>query len=162
MSRVHTAANPYGVSLAIRDRAASSSKGITEATGPKFLRAKFAHCYRHRKMVGSEVVTFAGLWYAAADGHLGFFLADFQIRADATVLFFADEGTYFCGTFEWRAELDTLGFFGHGFYKTWNRFSFPPQDAAAGRAHFSLVDEDAEERAVHRGFPIGSIKENIW
>ena len=59
------------------------------------------------------------------------------------------------------AQLDALRFFRHGFDKLRVNFLFH-QNAAACRAHFTLIDEHAEERAVHGGFPIRAIEENIW
>src|ERR1700675_4533307 len=93
---------------------------------------------------GLDVVTFSKLlWPAATDGYLGFFLADLKIRADAIVLLFADQRAHFCGTVEWRAEMDAFRFFGHGFDKFGINFLFY-QDAAACGADFTLINEHAE------------------
>src|SRR5215472_12634437 len=65
---------------------------------------------------GLDVVALAELLgAAAADGNFGFLFADVEVGADAVVLFFADQRTHFGVAFQRRAELDALGFFGHGF-----------------------------------------------
>src|SRR6266404_2023678 len=108
-----------------------------------------------------NVETFAKLLRAAAaDGDFRFFLAEFEVGTDAVELLLADQRAHFGFAFEWGAELDALGFFRHGFKELRVDFLFD-EDAAAGRANFALIDEDAEERTVHGGFPIGAIEEDV-
>src|SRR6266481_2317878 len=103
-----------------------------------------------------NVETFAKLLRAAAaDGDFRFFLAEFEVGTDAVELLLADQRAHLGFAFEGGAELDTLGFFGHGIHELGIDFLFD-EDAAAGRADFSLIDEDAEERTVHGGCPIGA------
>src|SRR5215469_17430740 len=65
---------------------------------------------------GFNVVAFAkSLGTAAADGGFGLLFANFKIRSNPVVLLLADERAHFCVAVERRAQLDTLGFFGHGF-----------------------------------------------
>src|SRR5262249_9732487 len=61
---------------------------------------------------------------------------------------------------KWRTKLDAFGLFRHGFDKFGVDLLFD-QDAAAGRADFALIDEDAEQGPVHCGFPVGIGKENV-
>ncbi len=75
-------------------------------------------------------------------------------------MFFADERAHFRFAFERRAKLDALGFFGHGLDEFRVDFLFD-EDAAARGTDFALIDEDAEERAIDRGFPIGVGEENV-
>src|SRR5579859_187298 len=76
------------------------------------------------------------------------------------VLFLADQRTHLGFALEGRAELDVLGFLGHGFDEPGVDF-FLDQDAAAGGTDLALVDEHAEEGAIDGGFPVGFGKENI-
>src|SRR5438093_4079826 len=96
----------------------------------------------------------------AADGHFRFLLAEFEVRADAVVLFFADQRAHFRFAIQRCAQLDALGFFRHG-VDEFRINSLLDEDAAAGGANFSLVDEDSEKRAVNGGFPIGAIEEDV-
>ena len=96
----------------------------------------------------------------AAGGELGFLLADFEVGANAVVLLFADQRAHLGVALERRAELDGLGFGRHGFDKLAVDGALD-QDAAAGRADFALVDEDAEERAVDGGFEVGVGEEDV-
>src|SRR4029077_8285506 len=89
-----------------------------------------------------------------------FFLAEFEVGTDAVVLLLADQRAHLGFALEWGAELDALGFFRHGIHELGIDFLFD-KDAAAGRADFALIDKDAEERAVHGGFPIGAIEEDV-
>ena len=89
-----------------------------------------------------------------------FLLTDVKIGVDPVVLFFADERPHLGVAFERRTELDALGFFGHGFDEFGINLFFD-QDAAAGGTDFALIDEHAEERAIHGGFPIGVGEENV-
>ena len=89
-----------------------------------------------------------------------FFLADFEIGIHAVVLLFADQRAHLGFALERRAELDLLRLLGHRLDELLvDRLLH--QDAAAGRADFALIDEDAEERAVDGGFEIGVGKENV-
>src|SRR5580698_3707086 len=97
---------------------------------------------------------------AAADGDLCFFLADFQVGADAVILFFADQRTHFRFALERRAKLDALGLLGHRFHKYGVDFLFD-ENAAARGTDLALIDEDAEERAIYGGFPIGVREKNV-
>ena len=112
-------------------------------------------------MVGSDVVTMVEVFGAIATrGQLRFLLADFEVGANAVVLFLADERAHLGFALEGRAELDGLGFRCHGLDKL--AVDGPlHQDAAAGRTDFTLVDEDAEERAVDGGFEIGVGEEDV-
>ncbi len=65
----------------------------------------------------------------------------------AIELFFGDQGAHLGVAFKWRSELDLLCFFDHCVYKL-AVDPFLDQDAAAGRANFALIDEDAEQCAV--------------
>ena len=100
------------------------------------------------------------LWASAADSGLGFLLADFKVRTDAVVLFLADERPHFRFTFEWRTKLDAFGLFGHRFDKFRINLLFN-EDAASGGTDLALIDENAEERAVHRSFPIGVREKDV-
>src|SRR6516225_8597663 len=65
---------------------------------------------------GFNVVAFAkSRGAAAADGGFGFLFANFEIRGNPVILLPADEWAHFRITVERRAQLDTLGLFGHGF-----------------------------------------------
>src|SRR6266436_4459317 len=95
-----------------------------------------------------NVETFAKLLRAAAaDGDFRFFLAEFEVGTDAVELLLADQRAHLGFAFAGGAELDALGFFGHGIHELGIDFLFD-EDAAAGRADFSLIDEDTEERAA--------------
>src|SRR5258708_3677776 len=98
---------------------------------------------------------------SAADGNFGFFLAEFEIRADPVVLLFADERTHLGFAIERGTKLDTLGLLRHGVDEFRIDFLFD-EDAAACGTHFALIDKHAEERAVDSGFPIGAFEENLW
>src|SRR5580658_5141380 len=116
------------------------------------------HVVENRRL---NVETFAELLRAAAaDGNLCLFLADFQVRANAIVLFFTDERTHLCFALAGRTEFDALRFLGHGFDEFGIDFLFDKDPAACG-ADFALVDEHAEECAVDGGFPIGIGEENV-
>src|SRR6266404_4592755 len=108
-----------------------------------------------------DVEAFAEMLRATAtDGDFRFFLAEFEVGTDAVVLLLADQRAHLGFAFEGGAELDALGFFGHGIHELGIDFLFD-EDAAAGRADFSLIDEDTEERAVNGRFPIRAIEENV-
>src|SRR5258707_57274 len=97
---------------------------------------------------------------SATDGNFGFFLAEFEIRADAVALLFANERTHLGFAIERGAELNALGLLRHGVDELRIDFLFD-EDAAARGADFALIDKHAEERAVNSGFPIGAIEENV-
>src|SRR2546426_6588823 len=108
-----------------------------------------------------DVVALAKLFGAsAADGYFRFFLAEFEVGADAVVLLSADQRTHFCFAIEGSTQLDALGFFRHGVDEFRINFLLD-EDAAASGANFSLVDEDSEKRAVNGGFPIRAVEENV-
>src|SRR2546423_11805352 len=95
-----------------------------------------------------------------ADGNFGFFLANFQIGTDAVVLFLTDERSHLGFAVERWAQLDALGLFRHGLDKFGINLFFD-ENATAGRANFSLINEYAKERAIDRCFPIRFGEENI-
>ncbi len=97
---------------------------------------------------------------SAAGGNFGFFLAEFEIRADAVVLLFADQRTHLGFAIERSTKLNALGLLRHGVDEFRIDFLFD-EDAAAGGADFALIDKHAEECAVNGGFPIGAIEENV-
>src|SRR5277367_692667 len=116
------------------------------------------HIVENRRL---DVVAFAELLgAAAADGYLRFFFAEFEIGTDPVVLFLADERAHFRFAFARRANLDSLGFFGHGLDEFRINFLFD-KDAAARRTDFALIDEHAEERAVNGRFPISVGEEDV-
>src|SRR5581483_3830451 len=76
-------------------------------------------------------------------GYFGLFLAEFLVRLHTIVLLLADRRSHFRIAIEWGTEFDVFCLLGHGVHKFLvDRLLH--QDAAAGRADFSLVDEDAE------------------
>src|SRR6266849_1153473 len=96
----------------------------------------------------------------AARGHLGFFLADLEIRTHAIVLLFRDQRSHLRFPLERRTDLDLFRFLSHGVDKpAVNRFLH--QNAAAGRADFSLIDKDSEQRSIDGGFEIGIGKKDV-
>src|SRR5271156_3047384 len=104
---------------------------------------------------------FHGRRAAASGRELRFFLADFLIGADAIELFFADQRTHFRFALERRAKANFLGLGAHRFHK-FRIDGLLYEDAAPRGTHFSLIDEDAEERAINRGFEIRIREKYIW
>ena len=135
---------------------------MTAATGPKIssraMRALLSTIVEDR---GLDVVALGEFLGASAAGcELAFFLSDFLIGAHAVVLLLADQRSHFRVAIERRAQLDGLGFLGHGIDKLLvDRLLH--QNAAAGGTDFALIDEDAEERAVDGGFEIRVGEENV-
>ena len=100
-------------------------------------------------------------WPPAADGRLGFLFSYFKIGTDAIVLLLADQRPHLRLPIHWRTELNALCFFRHCFDKFRVNLFFH-QDAAAGRADFSLVDEHSKQRPIHGRFPISVGKKYVW
>src|SRR5215472_4631442 len=117
------------------------------------------HVVENRRL---NVVTFAKLLgAAAADRDFCFLLAEIEVGSDAVVLLFADERTHLRVAFKRSAKFDALGLFGHSIHELGINL-FVDKNAAARRAHFALIDEHTEQRAIHGRFPIGVGKENVW
>src|SRR5208282_520391 len=110
---------------------------------------------------GLHIVTLGKLvGAAAARGYFGFFLPDLEIRANAVVLLLRHQGPHLRFALQWWTNPDLLRLLGHSFNKlVVNRFLH--QDAAAGRADFSLIDEDPKQRSIDGGFEVGIGKKNV-
>src|SRR6266851_961042 len=110
---------------------------------------------------GFDVVALAEFFRpAAADGHLGLFLADLKVRTDAVVLLLADQRPHLGFSLKRRAELDAFRFLGHGLDKLRVNL-FLDKNAATSGANFTLIDEDAEQSPVDGSLPIRFGEENI-
>src|ERR1700690_4209977 len=97
---------------------------------------------------------------SATRGKFCLFLAEVLIRPHPIELVFTNEGAHFCFAIQRRAQSDGIRFGGHRFDKlAVNRLL--DEDAAASGANFSLIDENAEERAINRGFEIGIRKKYV-
>ena len=108
-----------------------------------------------------DVIAFCDLLRAAAaDCRLRFLLANFKIGANPVVLLLADERTHFRFALHRRPQFDALRFFRHGFDKL--RIDlFLDQNSAASGTDLSLIDENAEQGAVHCRFPVRVGEENV-
>src|SRR5262245_14155934 len=98
--------------------------------------------------------------HAAASRELRFALADLLILADAIVLLAADQRAHFCRSIERRADRNRLRLLDHRVEE------FPVDRAlhenpAAGGADFTLVEEDAEQRALDGHLEIRIRKKDI-
>src|SRR5205809_706060 len=91
---------------------------------------------------------------------LRFLLADFLIPPDAVELLAADERPHLRVALQPGAELDLPRFVDHRVHELLVDRPLH-ENAAACRADFALVDEDAEERPVYRRLEIGVGEEDI-
>src|SRR6266550_1777977 len=97
---------------------------------------------------------------ATANCQLHFFLTELLVRTHTLELIFTHQRSHLGVAVEGRTQLDLLRLLGHGINKLLvDRFLH--QDAAAGRADFALIDKDAEQSAVNRGFEILVGEENV-
>src|SRR5207244_8089747 len=108
-----------------------------------------------------DVIAFRKLRCASAtNSQLGFLLADILIGTHPLILLFAHQRPHLSIALKRRAERDLFRLFRHRINKLLvNRLLH--QDAAAGGANFSLIDEYSEQRAIDGSFEVRIGKENI-
>ena len=163
MSRVHTAAaRPYGVALAIRIASASSLNGMTLITGPKIsscaILARVVHVVEDGRLDVPALVELLGR--AAADRHLGLAPADLEVAGDPVALLRAHQRAHLGLAVHPGAEPDGLRL-GRGGVHELLVDVLLHQHPAAGGADLALVDEGAEEGAVHRVLEVGVAEEDV-
>src|SRR5206468_1759752 len=97
---------------------------------------------------------------AAADGDLGFRLADLLVLPDAIELLAADERAHLRVAIERRPDRDRARLLDH---RVEELLVDRPlhEDAASGRAHLALIEEDAEQRALDGRLEIGVGEKNV-
>src|SRR5207245_11588424 len=97
---------------------------------------------------------------AAAHGHARLAAADLLVALHTLELLARDERAHLGLAFDPRPQADALGLLDH---RVQHLLVDGPlhEHAAARRADLALVDEHAEERAVHRGLEIGVSEEDV-